>query len=152
MNKFQENKVTDILEGIPPQTPTKKQRYYLEIAKEIAIKKCKMRARHCSLIQEKSKISSIGINNNATHVTSSGNMSYHSECKCIENCNINKLKDAIMYIVRIGYDNENFMNSAPCHICFCVIVKYIKKKNLKKVIFSMPNGKIHIMDRHMFIY
>ena len=89
---FIENKINEILESVSPQTPTKKEKYYLEIAKSVAIKKCNMRVRHCSLIIEKSNISSVGINENTSYITGNGRMSYHSECKCIENCNINKLK------------------------------------------------------------
>ena len=53
---FQENKMNDIFEGVPPQNPTKNQKEFLEFAKQKAIKKGSMRARHCAIIVKNNKI------------------------------------------------------------------------------------------------
>jgi hypothetical protein len=146
---FQEKKMNDIFKGILPKNPTKKEKKLLEIAKYQAIQKGSMRARHCALIVINNKIQSIGVNVNVHHVTNTGAMSYHCEYICFQPINIRKMRGAVLYIVRIERNaNNTFMNSAPCHRCFCFISKFLKNNNISKVIFSMPNEKIHSFTKN----
>jgi hypothetical protein len=147
---FQEKKINDIFRDILPKNPTKKEKIKLEIAKKYAIKHgCMKKARHCTIIEKNGKILAISVNVSTSHVTYTGKMSYHSECESVYLINTNSIKGANMYTVKIGYGiNGDYTNSAPCHRCFCVISKLLKKKTIRKVFFSMPNGKIHSFTKN----
>jgi deoxycytidylate deaminase len=146
---FQEKRMNDIFKGILPKNPTKKEKEFLEFAKHQAIQKGSMRARHCAIIVKNNKTIGIGVNVNLHYVTNTGAMSYHSEYICFQSINIRRIQGAVLYIVRIERNiNETFMNSAPCHRCFCLISKFLKNNNISKVIFSMPNGKIHSFTKY----
>ena len=101
---------------------------YFYIAKEEAIKS-NMAKRHGCLLVKHNKIIAKGYN--TYNQRRNDCYSRHAEVSTIMNCDINKLRDSILYVVRIGACG-NYKLSKPCNRCNKIIQKY----GIKTVIYS----------------
>lgn len=98
------------------------------------------------LCDMKGNVISIGIN------SSSCIKSYHAEFSCFHSLSQNiRIKNSILYIIRVS--GNNYKNSAPCHKCFKLIKKFMKKKILYKVVFTLDeNDKIFTFTKNDLLY
>ena len=67
--------------------------------------------------------------------------SRHAEETALKNVDRNKLKGAVLYVIRYGYHENNpyFMNSKPCTKCTAIINAVMKNYGLKAAYYSCDN-------------
>jgi deoxycytidylate deaminase len=127
--------------------------HLMEYCVEIA-KKSNMNSKHgCVIIDKKGKIISSACNKRKSmkmeHISDINKrkqkrFSKHAEETALKNVNRNKLKGAILYVIRYGH-NENtdetyFLNSKPCEKCTSIIKASIFKYGLKVAYYSTGNN------------
>lgn len=112
--------------------------YYFDYAKKLA-KKSTMVKRHGCVITKNGKIISTGYNTNF-HCKKNGHWSIHAEVAAIMSCNPLYLKNATLYVLRLGYENSpnELMSSTPCKNCEKVIRKY----KIKNIFYSTSKNNI----------
>jgi deoxycytidylate deaminase len=122
----------------------------MEYCVEIA-KKSNMNSKHgCVIIDKKGSIISSACNKRRSmemeHITDINlrkqkRFSRHAEETALKNVDRNKLKGAVLYVIRYGYHENNpyFMNSKPCTKCTAIINAVMKNYGLKAAYYSCDN-------------
>lgn len=96
------------------------------------------------LIDEFSTILSYGVNE--YHKTDSYPFSKHAEINCLTKYYGKKLKDweksrkKTLIIIRLSPKRLRLGNSAPCRHCACYIENNMENINIKKIIYTTPEG------------
>ncbi len=67
-----------------------------------------------------------------------GNYSIHAERNVVKQLgDLNLLRGASLYVVRIAHDNINIKNSEPCSDCQIFLVKCMKEYGLQNVYYTI---------------
>ncbi len=96
------------------------------------------------LVDEFSTILSYGINE--YHKTDSYPFSKHAEISCLTKYYGKKLKNweksrkKILIVIRLSPKRLRLGNSAPCRHCACYIENNMENINIKKIIYTTPDG------------
>jgi len=94
---------------------------------------------HIALIVKRNKIISIAYNQVGTRESGCGYSDYtiHAERNAIKQVgDFNKLNGASLYVVRIS-NQDNILNSTPCHGCKVLLEKCQKNYGLRNVYYSI---------------
>jgi len=122
----------------------------MELCVDIA-KKSNMHSKHgCVIIDKKGKLISSACNKRRTmetehipdiNIRRQKKFSRHAEETALKNVDRNKLKGAVLYVIRYGHHENNpyFMNSKPCIKCTAIINAVMKNYGLKAAYYSCNN-------------
>lgn len=94
---------------------------------------------HIAIIVKRKKIISIAYNQIGTRGSGCGYSDYtiHAERNVIKQAgDFNKLNGASLYVIRIS-NQDNILNSTPCHGCKLLIEKCQKNYGLRNVYYSI---------------
>ena len=97
---------------------------------------------HTAYLVKRGKVVAEATNRYGTRKMGSGysNWSIHAERNLVKEIgDVNKLRGADMYIVRMDTRGENFMCSKPCDECMVFLQKCMRKYGLKNVYYTEHN-------------
>ena len=110
---------------------------------ELLAAKSDMKSKHGAIIIKNGKIISTGHNHTMGSIKICINrhgqqtrLSRHAEEDALRNLNYHNLKDASMYVVRIGIQTQ-YTISKPCERCMASIRKMKRERGLRRVFYSV---------------
>ena len=103
-----------------------------------------LQAHHAAVLAKGRKVISIGVNQRKTHTKSNSKFGFiHAELDCVLGVDEDTLKDATLYVVRVGYWNrKEIMYSRPCCYCRTMLIR----SGVRKVVYTIDKNRLGVWN------